>query len=62
MFLDSALEDGLKGKFPTVYALTDDSSRIAAHTFEELIQSSVKLIEQAEQYANENLNEDKSAG
>jgi hypothetical protein len=57
MFLDSALEDALKGSLPTIYALTEDGQRLSAQTFEELITETRKLIERAESYADEHLNE-----
>ena len=55
MFLDSALEEALRGELPTIYAIGDDSSRLSASTFEELITGANKLIERAEHYADENL-------
>lgn len=55
MFLDSALEDGLRGDFPTIYALDSKGGRLSAENFEELIAAGTRLIEDAERYADENL-------
>lgn len=56
MFLDSALEDGLNGEFPTIYALDGKGGRLSAKDFDELIAAGTKLIEDAERYADEHLN------
>ena len=45
----------LKGAFPTIYTMNDDNERLSASNLEELIEGAVKLIEQAEHYANKNL-------
>jgi len=55
MFLDSALEEGLRNEFPTVYALDEKGERLSVATFAELITEGTKLIMAAELYANENL-------
>ena len=44
VFLDAALEDGLKGAFPTIYTMNDDNERLSASNLEELIEGAVKLI------------------
>jgi hypothetical protein len=59
-FLDMALEDGLRGKFPVVYTVNDNDERLSAATFEQLVNESAKLIEGAERYADENLEHSRS--
>jgi hypothetical protein len=57
MFLDSVLEDGLKGEFPIIYTIDKRGERLSVSTFEELITEATKFINEAECYAKEELEE-----
>ncbi len=54
-FLDSALEEALRGDFPTVYALDDDNERLSVSTFQELVEKADELIHTSEKYYEEHI-------
>lgn len=59
LFLDAALDEALRGEFPTVYTIRGDE-RISAATFDELINEAVILIQRAERYTDDNLRDVRS--
>ena len=52
--LDLAIDDGIEGKFPNVYATDSDGNRLQARDWDDLFAKVTKLLDEAENYANKN--------
>jgi hypothetical protein len=50
-FLDLAIEDALRGKFPTIYAVRGNDERLEAMSWDDLIQKASELLDRAERFA-----------
>jgi hypothetical protein len=51
--LDMAIDDGLAGKFPNVYATDDNGNRLYAADWDDLVLKATELLNETERYAEE---------